>query len=159
MTSINEWASRHGVSQAAVQELKALLFDIAPHAHGGKLAKTEQDVVNLVRLEASAKSGRLWRNNVGAAQDATGRVIRYGIANDSKELNRQLKSSDLLGIMPVLITPAHVGRTLGRFVARECKHPSWKPTGDEHEMAQLRFINLINQLGGDARFATGEGTL
>ena len=101
----------------------------------------------------------MWRNNVGALKDKTGRVVRFGLANDTKALNHVIKSGDLIGIRKVLITPAHVGSCIGQFVSRECKHSGWSYTGDEHEQAQLRWIELINALGGDARFATARGTL
>lgn len=124
---------------------------------------SEAYVQSLVRLEAPAKGVRLWRNNVGVLLDATGRPVRYGLANDSATLNRELKSGDLIGWRPVLITPDMVGRVIAQFVSRECKPADWRPalSGErwEHEEAQRRWAKLINDAGGDAGFATGEGTL
>lgn len=124
---------------------------------------SEAYVQSLVRLEAPAKGVRLWRNNVGVLLDANGRPVRYGLANDSATLNRELKSGDLIGWRPVLITPDMVGRVIAQFVSRECKPADWRPalSGDrwEHEEAQRRWAKLINDAGGDACFATGEGTL
>lgn len=99
-----------------------------------------------------------WRNNVGAAQDATGRVIRYGLMNDSKALNENFKSSDLVGIRPVMVTPEMVGSVLGVFFAIECKAGSWQTKiNDPHTMAQQRFIQLVSNAGGLSGFAQTKG--
>lgn len=112
-----------------------------------------------IRLEASQKGLRLWRNNVGAGYLQDGSFIRWGLANESAQLNKHVKSSDLIGIRPVLITPEMVGRIIGQFVGREVKTPGWRYTATEREIAQKAWADLINSLGGDAAFATGKGTL
>lgn len=124
---------------------------------------SEAYVQSVVRLEAPAKGVRLWRNNVGVLLDKSGRPVRYGLANDSRGLNEKLKSADLIGWRRVLITPDMVGRLIAQVVSRECKPPDWRPalTGAlfEHEEAQRAWARIINEDGGDACFATGEGTL
>ena len=120
---------------------------------------TEAYVQSLVRLEASRKGVKLWRNNVGAIPDARGIPVRFGLANDSQQLNRTIKSGDLIGWRPIIITPAHVGIKIAQFVSRECKRPDWKFSGDDHERAQLRWIETIIEDGGDAAFCNGEGSL
>jgi hypothetical protein len=112
-----------------------------------------------VRLEAPRAGVTLWRNNVGVLTDLTGRPVRFGLANDSRQLNEALKSSDLIGWRPVLITPGHVGRTIAQFVSRECKAPGWKYTGTDRERAQKAWLDLVAAAGGDSAFATGPGTL
>jgi hypothetical protein len=124
--------------------------------HAGK---SEQSVQAAVRLEASRKGCRLWRNNVGACKTDTGGQIRYGLANDSAGMNRVIKSSDLIGIRPVTIGPEHVGTVIGQFLAREVKKGSWRFAGTDREQAQLRFIAAVRALGGDAAFSCGEGTI
>lgn len=74
-------------------------------------------------------------------------------------MNKVIKSADLIGIRPVLITPGHVGLVIGQFVSREIKPTGWKYTGKAREEAQLRWAELVAACGGDAAFATGEGTL
>lgn len=123
------------------------------------MRKTEAEVQSRVRLEAAQKNIRLWRNNVGAGKLENGAFMRWGLANESAAVNDRMKSSDLIGIRALVITPDMVGKTIGVFVARECKREGWAYTGDEEEEAQLRFLHLIRELGGDAGFATGEGTL
>jgi len=120
---------------------------------------SESGVLSDIRLEASQRGARLWRNNVGATYTPSGQFLRYGLANDSAALNAAIKSADLIGIRPVIITPQDVGRVIGQFISREVKHPGWKYTGTDRERAQLAWAELINSLGGDACFTTGRGTL
>lgn len=151
------WAARWGVPIQAIAELQdGLGMNGSPAAVVGK---SEAFAQSQVVLEGARKGVRLWRNNVGVLEDATGRPVRYGLANESKQVNEQIKSSDLIGIRPIRITPAHVGLVLGQFVGREIKEPGWKYTGRGREEAQLRWAELICSLGGDAAFATGEGSL
>lgn len=120
---------------------------------------TEADIQARIRLEASRKGIKLWRNNVGVLMDRNGRPVRYGLANDSAQLNAVIKSSDLIGIKPVVITAEMVGKTMGQFVAREIKASNWIYKDTDREKAQQAFIDLINSLGGDAAFCNGEGSL
>lgn len=164
MTLLTNWAHRHGVTPQAMQELRALMgMDgtlAMMHPKRPDEGASESRVQSAVRLEASQKNVLMMRNNVGALMDDRGVPVRYGLMNESKAMNEQCKSSDLIGIRPVLITPAHVGHTIGQFVARECKHGAWKPGEDsKREGAQERFIRLVLSYGGDGAFASGVGTL
>lgn len=116
---------------------------------------SEAAIQNKVRLDGAKQGILMWRNNVGALPDATGRILRYGLCNDSKEMNTRVKSSDLIGIIPTLITPAHVGQTLGQFGAWEVKEYGWKYTGDAHEAAQAKFGQIVIAKGGSFKFTTG----
>ncbi len=112
-----------------------------------------------IRLEASRLGMRLWRNNVGCLRNSDGAYVRYGLANDSSQLNAVFKSSDLIGIRPITITEEHIGKVIGQFVAREIKPEGWKYKGTDREKAQQAFIDVVTELGGDAKFTTGEGDL
>ena len=159
-SSVIQWAIRHQVSQQALQELRSVWGDLPVHLPViGHDSRTEAYTQSLVRLEAAKKGVTLWRNNVGSLLDSRGVPVRYGLANDTKRLNETVKSGDLLGWRPVLITPAHVGSTIGQFVSRECKRPNWKYSGDAHEQAQLKWAQAVISGGGDAAFCSGEGTL
>jgi len=120
---------------------------------------SEAELQTKIRLEASQKGIRLWRNNVGAVHTAEGHFLRFGLANESAQMNKKIKSSDLIGIRPIVIQPHHVGLTIGQFVAREVKAPNWKYKATEREIAQQRFLELVKKLGGDAVFANSVGTL
>jgi hypothetical protein len=88
-----------------------------------------------------------------------GGFLRYGLANESSAVNKQVKSADLIGIRPVKITPSMIGMTIGQFMSREVKAGNWKWSGSEREMAQLRWAELILSLGGDACFANADNTI
>lgn len=156
--NLNLWAIKHGVSFEALTELRALMTGVStdPKPVAGE---SEAAVQTRIRLEMSRKGGRIFRNNVGAMMDDNGNFIRYGLCNDSKQMNRLIKSSDLIGIKPVTITQNHVGQVIGQFVAREVKAANWQYTGSKREEAQLRFLELVIAMGGDAQFANSEGTL
>lgn len=154
-----DWAAKWRVSPAAMADLQSRVFglDGAPDAKPGR---SEAAVQSRVRLEASRKGGRLWRNNLGAFEDpATGGWTRFGLANDSARVNAVMKSADLIGLRPVLVESRHVGTVIGQFVSREIKASGWTYRGTGREIAQLNWATLVNTLGGDACFATGEGTL
>ena len=153
---MDQWASKWGISQEALTDLKLEIgMYHGPNAHVLELI-SEAGASKQVRLAFAHSGGLLWRNNVGAMQDDTGRVVRYGLANESKAMNKSVKSSDLIGINPVVIQPDMVGHTIGQFVAREMKKPGWKYRGTAREEAQLKFIQLVLSRGGDAAFSTGE---
>lgn len=115
----------------------------------------ESAVSNHIRLDAAQKGREVWRNNVGACiDDKTGRLIRYGLCNDSKKLNEEIKSSDHIGITPILITPEMVGKYIGVFTAVECKESDWKfYINDKIAVAQLKFIDIVNKAFAIAGFA------
>lgn len=159
MNKIHTWALRHNVSLQAVHELLQD-FGVAQPDFTVRSELSEAAIQTNIRLEASRVGVRLWRNNVGAVHDPeNGTFVRYGLANESTQMNRVIKSGDLIGIRPVTITQQHVGIVIGQFVSREAKHGKWRYAGTDREVAQLNWIKLIVSLGGDAAFATGEGTL
>lgn len=156
--NLNQWAVKWSVPFEAVEDLRrefgSINTDPAPVVGGSEAA-----VQTRVRLEATRKGCRLWRNNSGAGYDENGNFIRWGLANDSAKLNAKLKSPDLVGVRPVVITPAHVGQTIGQLLLREVKPAGWRFTGTDREVAQLKFLQLASALGADAAFATDEGTI
>lgn len=157
--NLNDWARTWAIPDSALADLRARIVAQDPGAQATP-GLSEAAVQANVRLEASRKGLRLFRNNVGVMQDPeTHTFVRFGLANDSKQLNQVLKSGDLIGIRPRVIQPEDIGKLLGQFVSREVKHGGWRFTGTEREQAQLNWANLVNALGGDAAFCTGEGTL
>lgn len=153
------WAQRHGVSDAALLDLVGLVIPPAPPAVPPAHSDSEAYAQSLVRLEAPQYGAHLWRNNVGVLTDERGRPVRYGLANESKAINERLKSSDLVGWRKRVVTPDMVGTVIAQFMSRECKARDWKWSGSDREQAQLAWINLVVASGGDACFATGEGTI
>lgn len=159
MDTLQEWAAQWNVSADALADLQARMGALAPVpaeglAPGGKAS--EAAVLSRVRLAGARAGMRLFRNNSGAGYDESGNFMRWGLGNDSQQLNAVLKSSDLVGIRPHIIQYGDVGKLFGRFVSLEVKHEGWTYKGTDREKAQLAWLTLINTMGGEARFVTSE---
>lgn len=139
-TILTEWAAVWGVPPSALQDLIGSLTaaDYLP----GEAGRSEAAVQADIRL-AAAKRGDLvlWRNNSGALTDDRGRLIRFGLGNDSAQANRRMKSADLIGIH----------RPSGRFVSIEVKRPGWKHSdASERDRAQAAWAATVAAMGGVA---------
>lgn len=153
MTDFNPlqmWAAKWGIPYAALADLPAAFWQPLERVQGGSEAMTQAEL----RVTAPKHTHALWRNNKGAMQDQTGRLVRYGLGHDSKRLDEVWKSSDLVGITRVPIMPHHIGQTFGVFTAVEVKEPGWKGPKDKHEQAQASFLATVAGMGGLAMFAT-----
>lgn len=116
---------------------------------------TESPVLAGTQLECARLGVLVQRNNVGACQDKTGRLIRFGLMNESAKVNEILKSSDLICVTPIRITPEMIGQVIGVYTALETKRPGWHLTpGDDRGQAQDRYHQLVRQHGGRAGFVT-----
>ena len=167
--TFNEWAQRHPQAAAELVRVTAQQTAIAPSHAGFDESYAQQQA----RFAISRAGGLSWRNNVGATPAKVGyhcprchfegefdqRIVRYGLANDSHQLNSVVKSSDLIGVMPKLITPELVGTTIGQFIAVECKRPGWQYTGKGREEAQQAYLSVVMTKGGLAQFSTGTVSL
>lgn len=133
---------------------------------------SESTVQKHTRLLHAQLGGQNWRNNSGAFKDDTGRVIRFGLGNDSKALNEEIKSSDIIGITPTLIQPHMVGYYLGVFTALEIKDPNWKmptpiagralkdqPEATKRALAQAKYHDIVRAACGFAGFVTNPNDL
>lgn len=149
--TLNEWATRWGVPPAAVAELADMMGGTPSSVPGwDSEARSQQEI----RVTASKRGVRLFRNNNGACEDKDGRHIRYGLANDSMQMNARVKSSDLIGITPIVVGYEHVGQIHGVFTSIEVKRPGWKFKRTDREKAQLAWLTAVSSLGGIAQFAT-----
>jgi len=107
-----------------------------------------------IRLDAAQLGVDLWRNNVGVLLDVNGRPVRYGLCNESKKQNEIVKSSDLIGVTPTVITQEMVGHVVGIFTAVETKKSDWRMVpSDERAIAQQTFHDIVRRVGGYAGFA------
>ncbi len=121
------------------------------------MKKLEAEIQAEILLEAPRRGVTVWRNNCGLAWNKNGRPVRFGLCNVSEAMNNKIKSSDLIGITPTIITPDMVGTTVGVFTAYETKKEGWvykSPT--KREKAQKKFLDLVKSLGGIAKFITGK---
>lgn len=163
--TFNEWVQRNPQAAAELAQVTAQQPTIAS-ASGFDEAYAQQQA----RFNISRAGGLSWRNNVGATPakvpyhcprchfegEVEQRIVRYGLANDSHQLNSVIKSSDLIGVMPRTITPGMVGTTIGQFIAVECKRPGWNYTGKGREVQQQAYHAVVMDKGGLAQFSTGE---
>lgn len=153
MTTLHQWAKDWGIPPDAVNDLIRRMTTAT--TRDSSTASTEAGASQRVRLQYAEAGHVMWRNNVGVFMNEQGVPVRCGIANESKQMNKKIKSSDLIGIQQVLITHEMVGGIMGQFVAREVKEPGWRYMATDREQAQLAFIELVLSKGGDAAFTTG----
>ena len=148
-TVLTEWAAVWGISPAALQDLIARLTvtDFPPSEAGRSEAAVQADI----RLAASQRGDLvLWRNNSGALTDDNGRLIRFGLDNDSAAANKRMKSADLIGIH----------RPSGRFVSIEVKRPGWKHSdASERDRAQAAWAATVAAMGGVALRVTSASAI
>ena len=127
------------------------------------MSASESNIQSRTRLAAVAKRWRLWRNQRGAGKMESGNFVRFGLANDTKALGDKLKSGDLIGWRPVIITPDMVGKMIAQFVSVEIKAEDWTPppidTKDQAAAAQYRWAELVNREGGYAVFINDPNAL
>ena len=123
--------------------------------------KDESKVQQEIQIQGMYHKCNLMRNNSGALPDETGRPVRYGLGNITKEHNKKIKSSDLIGITQIVITPDMVGKTVGVFTAIEVKKEDWdiNKKFDKREIAQYNFIKWVKFLGGFAGFCNDANNL
>ena len=158
--TLTTWAAKWGIPVEAFLDLQQLTGMAEPPVIPRDVPPlSEAAVQQQVRLEASKRGLRLWRNNNGAAFDKDGRMIRYGLGNDSASLNKQIKSHDLIGVTPYMVSTADIGKTLGIFTSYEVKRGDWKYTGTEREVAQRAWMELVLSLGGISKFIKDAGEL
>lgn len=155
MSIFEEWAAAWMLPDCVLKDLNERIL-AATYDPDAVASMSEAGVSSRIRLAEAEAGNRVWRNNLGAVQTDDGRHIRYGLCNESSKINKYVKSSDFVGIYRRLILPSDVGTVIGQFYAIEAKAAGWRYTGDEHEQAQLAFLQLVNSLGGIGKFSTGK---
>lgn len=149
--TVEGWAARWHVTGDCLAELIQTLAEAPPVSQPSDTDFSEEAVQNRIRL---SRVGIFWRNNVGSFIDDRNVPVRYGLANESSKLNKVVKSSDLIGITPLLIGPQHVGQVAGIFTAVETKRGGWRfRPNDRRAVAQQRFLQVVAAAGGRAMFA------
>ena len=107
---------------------------------------TERELIATARLEATQKGGLLFRNPAGHAWQ--GEIVSQGPDRMTLRNPRRVVyglhngASDMIGIMPIHITPAMVGHTIGALWCVELK------TQKDHLHAnQKRFLENMAARG------------
>ena len=105
------------------------------------MSQAETSIMKAVQVALSQAGARVFRNNIGALQDRSGRWIQYGLCPGS---------SDLIGWRSVTVTEAMVGAKAALFVACEVKSqgPRAKATPE-----QISFLSAVTAAGGIAILA------
>lgn len=113
---------------------------------------------------ATEMGARLFRVNVGRAwvgervdHQMRGINIPPGwvVLKDARPFRAGVPGmSDLIGWMPVEITPEMVGKTLAVYTAVETKTPRGRATAE-----QKQFLDVVSQSGGRAGIARTDGDL
>lgn len=154
MNVVEQWASDYGVPQSALDDLLVRLGALLYTPTGDEVSGRESSLQAAVRVAEGRLGNRMFRNNNGVAIDSRNIPIRYGLGNDSKKVINKIKSSDLIGIERVRVTPEMVGSIHGLFKSLEIKRPGWKWRGNAEEKAQLRWLIFVNLMGGRAKFVS-----
>ncbi len=150
-----EWAIKHKIHPDALAELCATCMYLQPIVEDGH---REAIVQRDVRLEYARAGKYLFRNNRGAGKMESGNYVRYGLANDSKQLGDAVKSADLIGWESILITADMVNLKFARFLSVEVKAEDYQYSGTLQELAQLKWAALVNEQGGRAVITNKVGT-
>ncbi len=90
---LHTWAAEWQFSQFAVLDLMTRLgAGYEPYQPDGVEGWSETAMSNLVRINAAKVGILAWRNNVGVLNDERGVPVRFGLCNDTKKLNTNIKS-------------------------------------------------------------------
>ncbi len=99
---------------------------------------TEAALLKRLLIQGSTLGLRIFRNQVGTYQLKDGTYLTSGLC---------VGSSDLIGYLPITITPAMVGRHVALFVAVEAKGPKAR-TQKARAEKQQQFLEVVNAAGG-----------
>jgi len=147
--TLDDWATRWQLPAQAIAELQHLTAAYSdPHS-----GKSEAAVASECRLALNQRGIITMRNNVGALKDVKGRMVRFGLCNDTPGMNEVIKSSDDICIIPYVVKPQDVGRKLGVFLGVEHKERNWVFTGKGRETPQANFQRMVSNVGGVGIFA------
>ena len=158
-TWLYRWS--HCLPPEALQQLSIVKY---PQEHIVPVpgSKSEERIASEITLLASREyGGPLWRNNSGAGKfinekrpHEPPRHVRFGLGNNSSRVNKDWKSADYIGIIPLVVRPEHVGSVHGIFTAIETKRQGWTYDHlDDHSRAQWNHLASVQSFGGYAGFA------
>lgn len=103
----------------------------------------ESQIQTDIRLKISEmRAGMFLRYQVGTFLTMDGRPVKIGVVG----------ASDLLGIVPHVVTAEDVGKTIGVFCAIETKKEK-DSTDKERKKKQAAFIRVVRSYGGVAGIA------
>lgn len=107
------------------------------------LLENEGDLMRRIMKSVSRTGARVSRNNCGVAQYGNGVSVKYGLFNPG--------GADIIGFVPITITPEMVGQKACIFVAMEVKTIHGRPS--DH---QKNFLATVKNAGGIAGIVRNE---
>lgn len=111
-----------------------------------------------VRLRAAEWGARLYKNNSGVAYDQGGRPVFFGLGNEGKKGDEDIRTPDDVGFTVVTVTPEMVGKKIAVFTAIDSKKLGFivksNYTKRTREYGQKKFFDIVNNFNGIAGFAS-----
>lgn len=118
----------------------------------------ESPLYNQIRMATALPplGARLFRNQVGQYKLADPRCSFCNTEHPRRVISGLAKgSADLVGWIPIVVTPEMVGRRLAVFTSVEVKAPGAK-TEKNHLERQIDWLKAVQESGGFGIFATSD---
>lgn len=116
-------------------------------------AKAKESVL----LRANQWRSRLFKNNSGVAFTEGGRPVFFGLGNEGKKGDNDIRTPDDVGWTEVTITPEMVGNTVAVFTCIDSKKLGFTVkdhyTKGTREYGQNKFFQQVIKSNGIAGFA------
>lgn len=117
-------------------------------------AKAKEQVL----LRANQWGCRLYKNNSGVAYTANDRPVFFGLGNEGKKSDGDIRTPDDVGWTRVTITPEMVGKQVAVFTAIDSKKAGFTVKSvynpKTREYGQNKFFEIVKKAGGIAGFAS-----
>lgn len=122
-----------------------------------RIRTPEAKAKDTVLLRANQWGSRLFKNNSGVAFTEGGRPVFFGLGNEGKKSETDIRTPDDVGWTEITITPEMVGKKVAVFTCIDSKKLGFvvKPnyTVGTREYGQNKFFQQVINAGGIAGFA------
>jgi hypothetical protein len=121
------------------------------------MATPEGKASQNVKLRANELGCRLYKNNTGVAYNSENRPVFFGLGNEGKKGDDDIRTPDWIGWRNTIITQEMVGKSLPIFVAIDAKKVGFKQKiqypVSSREHGQQKFFNIVDRFNGINGFA------
>lgn len=111
-----------------------------------------------VLLRANQWGCRMFKNNSGVAYTQNDRPVFFGLGNEGKKSDGDIRTPDDVGWTKVTITPEMVGKQVAVFTAIDSKKLGFTVKSNynpkSREYGQNKFFEIVKNAGGIAGFAS-----
>ena len=122
------------------------------------MATPEGKAKQIVKLRATEWGARLYKNNSGVAYTADSRPVFFGLGNEGKKDDDDIRTPDEVGYTVVTVTPEMVGKQIAVFTCFDAKKLGFvvKPNYAKgtREFGQQKFFDRVLRDNGIAGFAS-----